>query len=104
MVERIGREVYEESWKELAFEKALTFPDSFKVSELMLATARRTAAIEEEAVKEVIEDGQDEKSWMTRELNGVALHTTDLDFFGISNWGECFRMDSCFCSHYRGVR
>ena len=51
MVERIGREVYEESWKELAFEKALTFPDSFKVSELMLATARRTAAIEEEAVK-----------------------------------------------------
>ena len=97
-------EVYEEAWKDLAFEKALTFPDSFKVSELMLATARRTAAIEEEAVKEVIEDGQDEKSWMTRELNGVALHTTDLDFFGISNWGECFRMDSCFCSHYRGVR
>jgi hypothetical protein len=73
-------EVYEEAWKELAFEKTLTFPDSFKVSELMLATANRTAEIEE-AVKEVIEDGQDEKSWMTRELNGVALRTTDLEFF-----------------------
>ena len=73
-------EVYEEAWKDLAFEKALTFPDSFKVSELMLATANRTAEIEE-AVKEVIEDGQDEKSWMTRELNGVALRTTDLEFF-----------------------
>jgi hypothetical protein len=43
-------EVYEEAWKDLAFEKALTFPDSFKVSELMLATANRTAEIEE-AVK-----------------------------------------------------
>ena len=71
---------FEEVWKELAFEKDLTLPASFKVSELMLATAKRTAEIEE-VVKKVIEEGQDEKSWMTRELNGVALRTTDLEFF-----------------------
>lgn len=69
---------FEEVWKELAFEKDLTLPASFKVSELMLATAKRTAEIEE-VVKKVIEEGQDEKSWMTRELNGVALRTTDLE-------------------------
>ena len=30
-------------------------------------------------MKEVIEEGQDEKSWVTRELNRVALHTTNLE-------------------------
>ena len=30
-------------------------------------------------MKEVIEEGQDEKSWVTRELNGVALRTIDLE-------------------------
>jgi hypothetical protein len=69
---------YEDVWKELAFDKDLTLPGSFKVSELMPATARHTAEIEE-AVKEVIEEGQDEKSWVTRELNGVALRTIDLE-------------------------
>jgi hypothetical protein len=69
---------YEKAWKTLADDKNLTLPPSAKVAELLLATAFRTAEIEE-AVKEVIEEGQDEKSWVTTELNGVALRTTDLE-------------------------